>query len=150
MMSRRKICLAEVTREYIERPYALGHTAGPGLDCFSLIYDYMGRIGAELPTQWRGLTMQSYACLFERDPAYAKQLMVEFIEEHADEIPPARAFAGDILLLHLCGQPESLPFLAIHGGQTVALAASREFGVRPWDLRHYTIRRAWRCRRQSR
>lgn len=139
-------CLAELTREYIERPYALGRAGG--LDCFSLIYDYLGRRGTELPTEWRGLTLETYAALFEKDPAEAKRIMVEFVDDLLSEIPVPRAFAGDLLLLQL-KDSTTLPFLAIHGGQSIAIASSPEFGVRPWDLEHYTIRRAWRCRRRS-
>ena len=140
-------CLAEITSCYLMRPYALG--SRDGFDCFSLIHDYLGRVGAELPDEFQGQTLQSYASLFDRDSGEAKRVMVEFVASVTDEIEPHRAFAGDILLLKLTGS-EALPFLAIHAGQNLAIAASCEFGVRPWELGHYTIVRAFRCRRQSR
>lgn len=148
MSKRPHICLAEITRAYVDRPYALGRACSEGLDCFSFVYDYMARLGMDLPAEWRGLTLQSYADLYQSDPEEAKRIMVEFIGEHAQEIAPVQAFAGDILLLQLTGT-STLPFLAVHGGQTVCLAASPEFGVRPWDLHNYTIERAWRCRKPS-
>lgn len=140
-------CLAELTREYIARPYALGDRTG--LDCFSLIYDYMIRVGNDLPMEWRGLTLDNYAELFKQDPAEAKRVMVEFVDEHCREIKPGMAFAGDLLLLQL-RDSDALPFLAIHGGQSMAIASAEDFGVRPWNLGHYIIRRAWRCLPQSR
>lgn len=143
------VCIAEITRAYISKPYALG-TPGQGLDCFSLVYDYLKtRMGDQIPDTFRGLTLDTYGEVFQADPVGAKSIMVDFISEHLQEIPPGMAFAGDILLLQLTGT-DTMPFLAIHGGQSQAVAASPEYGVRPWSLSHYTIKRAWRCHRQPR
>lgn len=134
--------LVELTKDYMGSPYCLGSN-----DCFSLIYDYMGKVGVDLPEEWEGLTLLNYAQLFEDDPKEAKDKMIEFVGTVANEIPVGMAFAGDILLLRLKESSDSLPFLAIHGGQTMCIAASKEYGVRAWSLEFYTIERVWRCRK---
>ena len=133
----------------VGRPYALGDQ-GRGLDCFSSIYAYMAEAGQELPDEYQGLTLQTYADLFRADPARAKTIMCEFMGAVTDEIEPGKARVGDVLLLKCRTKPEAGPALGIHGGGGNVVTSSREHGVTVYKLKNYTIERAWRCRKQSR
>ncbi len=140
--------LAAVIGRLIGKPYALGEVDG-GLDCFSSIYRYLEERGEDLPDEFQGLTLRNYAELFLDDPARAKAVMVDFMDQVADPIDPARAFAGDVLLLRARDAGEQdFPFLGIHGGGTNVVCSSREHGVTVYQRTNYTIERAWRCRRQ--
>ena len=140
---------AAVIGRLVGRPYALGEM-GRGLDCFSSIYAYLGEAGQELPDEYQGLTLQTYADLFREDPGRAKEIMCEFMGSVADEIEPGLARVGDVLLLKCRTKPEAGPALGIHGGGGNVVTSSREHGVTVYKLKNYTIERAWRCRRQSR
>jgi hypothetical protein len=133
--------LARITARFIGQPYQLGL-----VDCFSAVLNYIEEMGYTIPPDFEGQTRTSYAALFADHPAEAKALMVRFIDSLLPEVQPAFAFAGDILLLRL---GDSLPFLAIDGGNGTIIAASESRGVGLSSLRKYTVMRAWRCRRQS-
>lgn len=138
----RKLNLARRMAQYVGRPYEAGAT-----DCFSLVYQFIGERMA-LPDTFQGLTMQDYYPLFESDPVRAKQIMVEFCEAHLEEVQPAYAFAGDVLLVHL-RKRNSSPFLAIHGGQTTLIAATKDRGVVAMPMQAFDILRGWRCQQRS-
>ena len=92
--------LAAIIGRLVGIPYVLGGAAsGRGLDCFSSIYRYLAELGQDLPDEFKGLTLETYAGLFVEDPLQAKEIMVEFIDSVADPIDLSEAFAGDIHLL---------------------------------------------------
>jgi len=136
--------LAAITSTLTGKPYALGDP-GAGYDCFNLVHQYLTLKGADLPTQFEGETIRTYADLFRRAPVKAKKLMVEYVASVTDEIPVSRAFAGDILLLAL-KERKAPAFLGIHGGGGNVLLSSPEHGVTVCPLGKYEIRRAFRCR----
>lgn len=140
---------AALISRIVGTPYALGDHAR-GLDCFSSIYAYMAEAGQELPGEYEGLTLETYADLFRADPGKAKEVMVGFMGAVADEIDPARARVGDVLLLKSISRPEADAFLGIHGGSGHVVCSSREHGVTVYRTKNYKIERAWRCRRQYR
>lgn len=137
-----------ITSQLVGRPYALCSACG-GMDCFNLIYRYLVLRGYDLPTEYGGVTMDTYGTFFEEDPVRAKQIMVEAVASVLDEIRPAAAFAGDILLLAL-KDSDAQEFFGIHAGGANMICSSREHGVSTYPLSSYDIRRAFRCRQQSR
>ena len=133
--------LLQITKNHIGTPYNLGET-----DCFSWIVRYLTEQGVELPKRYRGWTMETYKTLFTANPARANELMIDFLDEHLKAINPAHAFSGDILLLEL-KKTTALSFLAIHGGNLTAIAASKEHGIGAIPLQYYKKLRAWKCKR---
>lgn len=135
--------LAAISRKFIGLPYQLGV-----VDCFSSILLYLAERGVILPEEYKGVRREDYPALFLAAPDTAKALMVEFMDSALPVVSPSHAFAGDILLLRL-QRSDKPPFLAIDGGNGTIIAASESRGVGVTPLRHYTIERAWRCRKQS-
>lgn len=133
--------LARITARFIGLPYRLGV-----VDCFSAILGYLEERGYPVPEEFEGVDRAGYADLFVASPAEAKALMVRFIDSLLPPLAPAFAVAGDILLLRL---DDSLPFLAIDGGNGAIIAASEARGVGLLPKNIYTVMGAWRCRRQS-
>jgi hypothetical protein len=129
--------LVRITQEIVGREYQLGSR-----DCFRTVYDYIRRY-VDLPEQWRGLTLGDYIRVYEEDPDRAKELIELFLDEHLQSLPPARVFAGDILLL---AHPEHPPFPAIHAGNRHFIGAEPSRGVAVLPLARFTIQGAWRCR----
>jgi len=134
--------LVSLTRGLVGKQYSLGTD-----DCFSLIIKYLRNCGIDIPGEYMGLTMETYADLFRTDPARAKEVMVALMDELMIAARPEEAFAGDILLLALNEAP---PFLAIHSGNGRVLAATEGRGVCQLSINRYEIVRVWRCRQQSR
>ncbi len=97
--------------------------------------------GVAIPDEYEGITRDTYKDLFLKDPGKAKEIMLRFIGDYLEEIPPHKALAGDILLLSL---RSTMPFLAIAGGNGNIVAASVEHGVSVTPRKHYTIQRAYR------
>ena len=139
---------AGITGRLVGRAYALGGCA-TGCDCFSLVYLYLQELSLELPDEFEGLTLETYAARFEQDPDGAKEVMVRFISSLLPELEPRFAFAGDLLLLRLRGEEDGR-FLGIHGGGTNVICATREDGVAVYPLQGYKILRAWKCQRHPR
>lgn len=138
--------LSQLTTQLVGRPYALSSTKG--LDCFSAVVEYLRLRSVLVPADFEGHSTSEYKALFLSDPSEAKYLMVKFMSSLLDEIRPAFAFAGDILLAHPPGEDASSQnFLAIHGGNGVMLAATEERGIFPLPIRVYEISRAFRIRR---
>lgn len=137
-----------ITAQLVGKPYALGNFCN-GMDCFNLIYRYLTMRGIPMPTEYNGLTLETYGALFQEDPDEAKRIMVEFIGSILQEIQPGMAFAGDVLLLRL-KDSDSQVFLGIHGGGANVICSSCEHGVNPYPLSSYEILRAWKCQQPSR
>lgn len=135
--------LAAVSQRFIGRPYQLGV-----VDCFSAILIYLAECGVTVPAEYKGVRREDYPAMFLDDPAAAKSLMVEFMDSMFPSVPPAFAFAGDILLLRL-SRSDKPPFLAIDGGNGHIIAAAESRGIGVSSIKHYTVERAWRCRKHS-
>lgn len=129
--------LVKITQKLMEQEYSLGET-----DCFSTVYHYLQQTGADVPKEWNGLTISTYAGLYLKDPEGAKEIMTEFLNEHLTPVKISRAFAGDILLCNLRGHPQKFP--AIHGGNGNIICVTEDRGVTLMPLRYYTVERAWR------
>lgn len=133
-----RMSLASITAKLVGQQYELGIQ-----DCFALIIHYLRLQACPVPKEFHGYTMDTYKDLFLRRPAAAKILMVKLMAEILDEVPTHQAFAGDIMLLSL-GEDK---FLAINGGNSNIVAASKVRGVAVTPLKHYTIERVFRCRK---
>ena len=145
MPKRAKINLLKISQALVGSPYCLGSwDRKKGLDCFSLVGSYLKMRGVTLDREMEGVKIDDYKELFLREPEKAKALMVLYIEKHMDELPISKRLAGDVLLLSLANQGT---FLAIDGGNGNIVAASEENGVSVTPLNHYSIEKAFRCRK---
>jgi hypothetical protein len=116
-----------------------GYASGK-VDCFHLVYDYLLELGAEIPSTYRGLSLETYYDLFISDPLRAQITMIEFFEEYLDEIYPQYHLAGDILLVSY----EDTKFVGIDAGNGKILTVAVEIGVNVSSLRFYKIERVFR------
>jgi len=128
------------------RAYRLGK-----VDCFRVCFDWAREMGVELPESYAeiGISNGEYAQFFKASPVGTKALMVEFLEEHLEEIPVWSAFVGDIAFVRL-KRGESAFFTGIIGGGGVLISATERKGVRALPRGAYMVERVFRCRRRSR
>lgn len=137
--------LARYTSKIVGIPYKLGGMAGEnGADCFNTIWAYLSE-RINLPVEYEGLTIDTYAELYERDPDQAKCIMIRLMKDLLEEIPPHQAIAGDILLVNIKLGVSVADFLAIDGGNGKIVIATEEDGVSLWPKRFYIIKEAYRC-----
>lgn len=141
--------LARYTSEILGRPYRLGGAAGEtGADCFNTLWAYLQmRYGAEnLPTEYEGLTIDTYADLYQKDPEQAKCIMIRLIKDILSEISPERAVAGDILRVECKLGVDVIDFPAIDAGNGKLLISTQDEGVCVVNKRFYHIREAYTWR----
>jgi len=142
-----KFNLFAITKELINAPYKLGgQSITEGLDCFSLVYRYLIMRGYALPIEYKGLTLETYKDLYDKDRDRATQIMIEFVEEHMEEIPRSMMFAGDVALARVTGEDRGHAFLVIDGGNGNIICATEEYGVTISSVKYYTVERVFRCR----
>lgn len=144
--------LAKITAQLVGKPYKLGARKN-GLDCTSLILEFATLSGMPIPEEWEGFTARNYAKFYREKPEEAMEVLACWITSIGKEIPPCRAFAGDILVMkmkrrHLAEMPGF--FLGIHGGQDRILAVTEKRGVTLVPIRDYEIVKAftWREKRK--
>jgi hypothetical protein len=136
-----KFNLAQLTSGLIGLEYELGK-----MDCFMLIMAYLKKRGISVPERYRGWTLETYKKLYKQSPARARQIMIDFMDEHLDKAHPNKTAPGDIYLLRLKNHP---PALAINGGNATVICAAEKKGVVAVPLRYYSIEGAWKCHKQS-
>jgi hypothetical protein len=113
--------------------------------------EFAERSGMPMPKEWEGFTLENYAKFYLDAPAQAREVLVEWACEVGREIPPGRAFAGDLLIARLRGRPlRETPDVLIHAGQDQVMAAYEGRGVSLAPIRAYRVLKAlrWRKRRQ--
>ena len=145
-MGKEKLRLARRTMELVGKPYALNDEAG--LDCFSLIVQYLQSYDIEIPDNFNGKSTATYKNYFTVDPVEAKQMMLDLMSSLLIPIDPNYAVAGDILFACPKDKLEQ-GFLAIHGGNSSMLAATTEKGVTILPMGLYQIQKAFRVRRDD-
>ena len=141
----------QIAQSYVGTPYKLGGVdRRGGLDCFSFIFRYLEDNKVKIPESWGGFSYdnfgEEYKEKYLNDPERLKDVMVDFVSDFANEIPPKDAIPGDILLLKIIGR-DMRQFLGIMGGNGKAFSSTETHGVVSVNLRNYKILRAFRCQR---
>ena len=134
--------LADVTSHLIGLEYQLGH-----VDCFSIIIVYLRAMKVELPSQYEGLTLDTYAELYKESPDKAKTAMLDFLDTIGTPVAPNRVQPGDILLVRLraVGTKQQFAFPAINAGNGHLILASEKHGVVMLPMKYYRRLRGWKC-----
>ena len=149
-MAKEREPFSEISQSLIGRPYKLGET-----DCFAVVVQYLKRVGVKCAYEFKEVTLDNYADLFNESPQAAKALMVEYLDAHLKQIEPIKAFCRDIMLLQLrpefaisesslCNNSLQVPFLGINGGNGVFISAAPGLGVAVTSMSYYKILKAWR------
>jgi len=135
--------LAIMTAKYVGTPYKLGGwSREEGFDCLSLMLSIADDRGIEVPEEFEGVTRETYAELWETNKKKAERLLFKFAASLGQEIPPHRAFAGDLLIAK--SKADGSLVLAIHAGQSLMLSAFTDTGVDLVGLDHYEIKKAYK------
>lgn len=138
--AKRRTSLTGLTVDLIGAGYKLGT-----MDCFTLIVEYLRRRGLSPPDKFKGYSMETYAELYQKEPKFAKELMVSYVDQFLERIPAtAHSVPGDIVLVRLRGRTEAI-VLAIDGGNGHLVLATEERGVTVIPSRYYTKLRSWKC-----
>ncbi len=132
-----KKSFCRIVGELVNRPYKLGE-----VDCFRSIADYLESIGLALPDEFGGQTWASYPDFYRSQPEQAKALVVDLFDSLLPQIDPRRTLAGDLLLL---AYKDSLPFMAIHGGNGNIITAAEAHGFRVFLGNKFTRLKGWSC-----
>jgi len=135
-------CLAVITSRLIGLEYELGK-----VDCFSIIIVYLRAMKVKLPSEFEGLTLDTYAELFKKDPDNAIATMLNCLDSISQPVPPHKAQPGDILLLKLRSVGSRQQFISpgINAGNGHVIVAMKNQGVVMVPLRYYTRLRGWKC-----
>lgn len=137
--------LARLTSRLIGAPYKLGGMEPEtGMDCLSVVLAACDFWKVTVPEEFEGYTRDNYAERYEEDPAAAKETFFRLLGELGEEIPPVKAFAGDLLVV----RTKTDKGVAIHGGADRVISAFFEKGVKSANIRAYTVEKAYRLRRE--
>ena len=140
--------LLKATGKLVGVKYVLGSMdTDKGLDCFSLIINYLRNIGYNIPDdlEFKGHTLKDYGEKYSEDPNIIN-IACEYLTTILQTVPITKAVAGDILFACL---ENNAPSFGIDGGNGTMVIVSESGGVQIIDKKHYTIKQVLRCRRQS-
>jgi len=138
--------LSKITKILIGAKYSLGSMdIDKGVDCFSLIINYLRNIGYNIPDdlKFKGYTLKNYAQKYNEDPGIIN-IAYEYLATILQNISITKAVAGDILFACL---ENNSPSFGIDGGNGTMVIVSESGGVQIIDKKNYTIKQVLRCRR---
>jgi len=141
-----KLKMAERTSKVVGTPYKLGEEKpGVGFDCLSLLHHMGTKAGFEVPTEFEGYTMETYKEFWNRDKKGAMEVFTRLIASLGEEIKPAFAFAGDLLIVK--SKRTKAISMGLHAGGDKVLTVFEDAGVSFADLSMVKILRAFRWRK---
>jgi hypothetical protein len=141
--------LSNITARFIGVSYKLGSlNRKEGLDCFSLIVNYLREIGYDINSDiiYKGFDFNNYGKAFQKYPDILN-VAIEWFSEFLEEIPTHRAVAGDIIYASL---KNNAPAFGIEAGNGYMITVTVERGVTALNKKHYDIERVFKCRKQFR
>lgn len=134
--------LSEITSKYVGAPFKIGgRSRDDGFDCFSLAFTLARDLGKDPPAILGDLNLENYADLYARDPDAAVDALVKYAETYLEEVPPARAFVGDLLILRRGGGRR---FAALHAGNDFIISAFENVGVSIAKLRTFKVEKVFK------
>lgn len=84
----------------IGAPYKLGgQSKDDGFDCLSFIVNANKERGLPIPESYKGITLDSYADLWNKDRNEAKKILMDFIYDHTTETTFGYIEVGDIAIM---------------------------------------------------
>jgi cell wall-associated NlpC family hydrolase len=138
--------LSNITARFIGVPYKLGSMdRKEGLDCFSLVVNYLREIGYDIDneTTFKGFDFSNYGKAFEEYPKILN-VGLEWLSGFLEEVPPNGAVASDIIFAQL---KSNVPAFGIEAGNGYMITVTVEQGVTAINKKYYTIERVFRCRK---
>jgi hypothetical protein len=138
--------LTNTTKDLIGAKYLLGSmNITNGLDCFSLIINYLRNIGYDIPIdlEFKGYNFKNYAREYDKNPDVIN-IGYEYLSTFLKEVVPQKTIAGDILFAKL---ENNIPSFGIDSGNGNMIMVSEIGGVQIIEKKYYTIKRALRCRK---
>ena len=143
----KKLKLSKLTARYVGTPYRLaGQNTVEGLDCLTLVLSLARDLMVPVPAQFEGSDGKNHAELWTQDSERAKARFIRFVKTLGPELPPHRAFAGDLLILK--GKETGDTVVALHAGGDVALTAWTDVGCHLINTRLFDIKRVINWRRR--
>jgi len=129
-----------ISESLIGRPYCLGGLGSSGLDCFTVVVEYLRKRGVDIPEDERfnGISLNNYREKYI-DNKNIINTAASYLSKKLIEILPSKAFAGDILMLERNGQT----FFAIDSGNGNIITANEELGITVFKKDNYEIIKAW-------
>ena len=137
-----KPIIFDFSRTMTGRPFKLGY-AQDGLDCFTLIVEYLKRHGITIPETETidGVTLRNYKDKYVSDNSTINAAEKYFIRILKEKEPCAR-MPGDVLLLAY----NETKFFGIDAGNGNILTANTDRGVKIVPGNPYEVLRAWAIR----
>jgi cell wall-associated NlpC family hydrolase len=138
--------LTNATKKFMGIKYILGGMdSANGLDCFSLIINYLRNIGYDIPEdlEFKGYNFKNYSSKYCKDPDIIN-IGYEYLSTFLKGVIPQKAIAGDILFAKL---EDNSPSFGIDGGNGTMIIVSETGGVQIIGKKYYTILKALRCRK---
>jgi hypothetical protein len=141
----KKFC--EIGSQFLDIEYKLGgQSIQEGLDCFTLIVEYLKKLGANVSNdyEYNGNTIKSYANSYLKNPIEMIFAAVDFIRSLTEEIRIEHAMAGDILFLKLKKTDSVNGYFGIDLGRNNVLMSSINKGTVVLQKNNFKIFRAFR------
>jgi hypothetical protein len=140
--ARKRIKIFQLSSQVVGKPYKAGGQGLNGMDCFTLILDYLRKLGENIPSdiKYKGYTLESYYSAYEKNPDVL-DVGIEFIASKTQKISTSKIIAGDILVIT---NKDGVKSTVIDGGNGNIIAATKRFGVTILNRSHFEVIRAFR------
>jgi hypothetical protein len=136
---------AEITADFIEKPFLKGGKSSDGYDCIGFCYAFIEALGKaeKFLTEYKGMTLENHHELYNRDPEGALQLMFEAFDSMGVEIPISKKLPGDLVIIK---NELGRHYPGIYAGNENIMASYTNAGVRtiPIDGKQITVVRVRR------
>ena len=133
----------DFSKELVGLPYQLGYGAENGLDCFTLLVNYLSRFGIKISESETidGITLKNYREKYLDDHKVISTA-AKFLSKILKEKNANRIFVGDILMIEYNGKK----FFGIDAGNGNILTVNLKTGVKIVHGDIYRILKVWAIR----
>lgn len=128
----------DITKQYVDCPYIRTSKTGQGFDCVRMMYDFYTRMGADLPKEWKGWTLENYSERWERGEG--RKEFMEFMMGLGKSVNKKFMQKGDLIIYD---GTEPAPAIYLGSGKAVSIfvEGGRVFPVRLFDKHIKDVRR---------
>lgn len=138
-----RFSLIELSSSVVGKPYILGSfDKEKGLDCLSLMINYVESLGVKVPENFMGVTKENYKSLWEKDKAKAKVFYLKWIRSFTKEVSESYMKPGDILIVK--SRKDSSIGFGIYGGNRKIFSVFIGNGIDILTLDLFEIQKVYR------
>lgn len=138
MTNNKRIKFADISSKYITKPYKeYSFDENQGLDCFSLMCNFLKDYGIEYPKEFEGTTLSNYFEVWDEDNDKAIERLKRYLETFTEEKEFKDLNVGDIIICKY--KKLKKRFFTIYAGNGKIFYTTHNYGVSVIPIRYIEI-----------